>query len=284
MLAEVVPLDEGDLRARPDPLMFSGDVRQPASEKMTRSRAAFSPHPGKPTIVQKQEPTVENAIRTTQNFFKGAPELENHANAGLESVPGERFRTGRPLPPRLRSGESPGPPPTPTSAPRSQCTIRASPPLYIEPGSAMLRAPNGSKQVYGRVVLDLQRQIWAFPTSPKTPTRSMRSKHATDFPSVPARQVLPRRTPITNRNVGGKGCKLVSHCDIGRMGGGASRSGRSLPGGARPSIRISSVNLHARTQNLIELQVADKEIHRLKEEVAALPSLPIGKWQPPQAS
>ena len=38
-------------------------------------------------------------------------------------------------------------------------------PLYIEPGSEMLRAPDGSKQVYGKVMVDLSTgKIWGFPT------------------------------------------------------------------------------------------------------------------------
>jgi hypothetical protein len=38
-------------------------------------------------------------------------------------------------------------------------------PFYIEPGSEMLRAPDGSKQVYGKVVVDLTTgKIWGFPT------------------------------------------------------------------------------------------------------------------------
>jgi len=38
-------------------------------------------------------------------------------------------------------------------------------PFYIEPGSEMLRAPDGSKQVYGKVVVDLSTgKIWGFPT------------------------------------------------------------------------------------------------------------------------
>jgi hypothetical protein len=39
-------------------------------------------------------------------------------------------------------------------------------PFYIEPGSQMLRAPDGSKQVYGKVVVDLTSgKIWGFPTN-----------------------------------------------------------------------------------------------------------------------
>ena len=39
-------------------------------------------------------------------------------------------------------------------------------PFYIEPGSEMLRAPDGSKQIYGKVVVDLSTgRIWGFPTN-----------------------------------------------------------------------------------------------------------------------
>jgi hypothetical protein len=38
-------------------------------------------------------------------------------------------------------------------------------PFYIEPGTQMLRAPDGSRQVYGRVVVDLRNgNVWGFPT------------------------------------------------------------------------------------------------------------------------
>ena len=38
-------------------------------------------------------------------------------------------------------------------------------PLYIEPGTKMLRAPDGSRQVYGRVVVDMRTgKVWGFPT------------------------------------------------------------------------------------------------------------------------
>jgi hypothetical protein len=38
-------------------------------------------------------------------------------------------------------------------------------PFYIEPGTQMLRAPDGSKQVYGRVVVDMRNgNVWGFPT------------------------------------------------------------------------------------------------------------------------
>jgi len=39
-------------------------------------------------------------------------------------------------------------------------------PFYIEPGVTMLRAPDGSRQVYGRVVVDLRNgKVWGFPTT-----------------------------------------------------------------------------------------------------------------------
>jgi hypothetical protein len=53
----------------------------------------------------------------------------------------------------------------PIFAPRPR---RHNPPLsvYIEPGSEMLRAPDGSKQVYGKVVVDMRTgKIWGFPTN-----------------------------------------------------------------------------------------------------------------------
>jgi len=42
-------------------------------------------------------------------------------------------------------------------------------PLYIEPGVQMLRKPDGSTQVYGKVVVDLRTgKIWGFPTGMRT--------------------------------------------------------------------------------------------------------------------
>ncbi len=43
-------------------------------------------------------------------------------------------------------------------------------PIYIEPGVTMLRAPDGSRQVLGKVVVDLQNgNIWGFPTTVQQP-------------------------------------------------------------------------------------------------------------------
>jgi hypothetical protein len=43
-------------------------------------------------------------------------------------------------------------------------------PFYIEPGTAMLRAPDGSRQVLGKVVVDMRNgDIWGFPTFTQDP-------------------------------------------------------------------------------------------------------------------
>ena len=43
-------------------------------------------------------------------------------------------------------------------------------PVYIEPGVTMLRAPDGSRQVLGKVVVDLTNgNIWGFPTEAPSP-------------------------------------------------------------------------------------------------------------------
>ncbi len=42
--------------------------------------------------------------------------------------------------------------------------------VFIEPGTQMLRSPDGSQNVYGRMVVDLQSgKIWAFPTLNSAP-------------------------------------------------------------------------------------------------------------------
>jgi hypothetical protein len=38
-------------------------------------------------------------------------------------------------------------------------------PVYVEPGTVMLRAPDGSSQVLGKMVVDLRNgNVWGFPT------------------------------------------------------------------------------------------------------------------------
>ena len=60
-------------------------------------------------------------------------------------------------------------------------------PFFIEPGTQMLRAPDGSKQVLGRVVIDMQTgKVWGFPTnSPDTyPSNGLETKAQTSHPFV----------------------------------------------------------------------------------------------------
>jgi hypothetical protein len=43
-------------------------------------------------------------------------------------------------------------------------------PLYFEPGTFMLRAPDGSQQVYGKVAIDMRNgKVWGFPTFTQDP-------------------------------------------------------------------------------------------------------------------
>jgi hypothetical protein len=56
---------------------------------------------------------------------------------------------------------------TPPSVVEAQTNDRN---LFIEPGVYMLRAPDASQQVFGKVVVDLQTgKIWAFPTYTQDP-------------------------------------------------------------------------------------------------------------------
>ena len=60
-------------------------------------------------------------------------------------------------------------------------------PLYIEPGTQMLRAPDGSKQVWGRVMIDMRNgQVWGFPTGSMDtyPSNGFDSKPQTSRPFV----------------------------------------------------------------------------------------------------
>ena len=43
-------------------------------------------------------------------------------------------------------------------------------PFYVEPGTSMLRSPDGSRQVLGKVMIDLRNgNIWGFPTLSQDP-------------------------------------------------------------------------------------------------------------------
>ena len=59
-------------------------------------------------------------------------------------------------------------------------------PFYIEPGTYMLRAPDGSQQVYGKVVVDLRNgKVWGFPTMTQDP-----------YPSNPISNTPPTSRPF----------------------------------------------------------------------------------------
>jgi hypothetical protein len=60
-------------------------------------------------------------------------------------------------------------------------------PFYFEPGTQMLRAPDGSKQVYGRVVVDMRNgNVWGFPTytADTYPANPVDTKPQTSHPFV----------------------------------------------------------------------------------------------------
>jgi hypothetical protein len=59
-------------------------------------------------------------------------------------------------------------------------------PLYFEPGTFTLRAPDGSKQVYGKVAIDMRNgKIWGFPTTTQDP-----------YPSNPVASAPPTSHPF----------------------------------------------------------------------------------------
>ncbi|HST09448.1 MAG TPA: hypothetical protein VLL05_03660 [Terriglobales bacterium] len=64
-------------------------------------------------------------------------------------------------------------------------------PFYVEPGVTMLRAPDGSRQVYGKVVVDLSNgKVWGFPTmTPDSPypINQMNSTPPTSHPFLLAK-------------------------------------------------------------------------------------------------
>ena len=74
----------------------------------------------------------------------------------------------------------------PYVAPKSAHAENAAPyPVYIEPGVVMLKSSDGSKQVYGRMVVDLRTgKIWGFPTitTDPYPFDALNSKPQTSHP------------------------------------------------------------------------------------------------------
>ena len=73
----------------------------------------------------------------------------------------------------------------PMLAPRAAEAQTTVYPFYIEPGSELLRAPDGSSQVYGKVVVDMRNgKIWGFPTlAPQSyPSNGLQNKPPTSRP------------------------------------------------------------------------------------------------------
>ncbi len=65
--------------------------------------------------------------------------------------------------------------------------------IYIEPGTNLLRAPDGSQQVMGKVVVDLRNgNIWGFPTMTQDPypTAGANTKPVTSHPFLLGRYAL----------------------------------------------------------------------------------------------
>jgi hypothetical protein len=81
------------------------------------------------------------------------------------------------------------------SPPRTLAGANASD-LYIEPGVQMLRAPDGSRQQLGKVVVDLRTgNIWGFPTGTDAP-----------YPIALSTSEMPTSTPF-----------LLGRFDLGAM-------------------------------------------------------------------
>jgi hypothetical protein len=59
-------------------------------------------------------------------------------------------------------------------------------PFYIEPGVTMIRKPDGTAQMYGRMVVDMRTgDIWGFPTITQSP-----------FPLDPTSSTPPKSHPM----------------------------------------------------------------------------------------
>jgi len=53
---------------------------------------------------------------------------------------------------------------------KAQAEMPAPFPVYIEPGTQMIRSPDGSQNVYGKMVVDLTTgRVWGFPTLNSAP-------------------------------------------------------------------------------------------------------------------
>lgn len=58
----------------------------------------------------------------------------------------------------------------PLIAPKAAEAVSEAYPLYVEPGVTMLRSPDGTTNVYGKVMVDMATgKIWGFPTLTNAP-------------------------------------------------------------------------------------------------------------------
>jgi hypothetical protein len=58
--------------------------------------------------------------------------------------------------------------------------------FYVEPGTTMLRKPDGTAQIYGKVFIDMQTgDVWGFPTNSTDP-----------YPTNPASSTPPKSHPM----------------------------------------------------------------------------------------
>ena len=114
-------------------------------------------------------------------------------------------------------------------------------PLYFEPGTFMLRAPDGSQQVYGKVAIDMRNgKIWGFPTFTQDPS-SIESHfiHSSHIASLSAGQVLLGGHRQMSRAGG-----ISAHPDIPgrRIAGGDHRKART-PTKMPPSARRAAARV-----------------------------------------
>ena len=69
---------------------------------------------------------------------------------------------------------------------RAQAQAEDGFPFYVEPGYTMLRKPDGTAQMYGKVVIDMRNgDIWGFPTLTQGP-----------YPVDTAKTVPPKSYPM----------------------------------------------------------------------------------------
>jgi hypothetical protein len=58
--------------------------------------------------------------------------------------------------------------------------------FYVEPGTTLLRKPDGTMQVYGKIFIDMDTgEVWGFPTNTTDP-----------YPSNPASSTPPKSYPM----------------------------------------------------------------------------------------